>query len=133
MNPMRALLAGLASAVAVFFSDFVLHGVILGDTYMKYPEVFRQEEASPLYFLFVSVCMAVPAAMLFARTRASWAPGVRGGLLFGLQLGLIAFFVPFYDPLTLEGFPYFLAWCQGGANLISTLVGGAVAGLVYPR
>ena len=133
MNPIRALLAGLAAGVAVFFSDFVLHGLVLGDTYVKYPEVFSQDGSSPFYFLLISVCLAVPAAFLFARTRGNWTPGILGGLTFGGWLGLIGFFVPFYHPLTIEGFPYFLAWCQGGACLISSLVGGAVAGVVYPR
>ncbi len=33
--------------------------------------------------------------------------------------------MPFYNTLVLDGFPYFLSWCQGGANLIGAVVLGA--------
>ena len=51
--------------------------------------------------------------------------------MFGFWLGLVAFFSPFYDSLVIEGFPYFLSWCWGGANLISLVIFGAVIGAIY--
>jgi hypothetical protein len=130
MSWTKALIAGVAAGIAVGFANFILHAVILGSTYAKY-DVFTQEPTNPAYFFLVAVCIAICAAFLFARSRDSWAPGAKGGATFGFWLGLVAFFSPFYSPLVLKGFPYFLAWCQGGADLIAAIVGGTVLGLVY--
>lgn len=132
MNWMRALIAGIVGGIVLTAANFVMHGMMLGSTYMKYP-VFTQEEASPLYFLLIALCMAIAAAILFAKTRACWGEGLVGGAVFGFFLGLVLFFVPFYSPLVFEGFPYYLAWCQGGVNLIGLVILGAVLGLLYKK
>ena len=41
--------------------------------------------------------------------------------------------MPFYNTLVLDGFPYFLSWCQGGANLIGAVVLGAALGAVIKQ
>ena len=130
MNWTRIVLAGLAGGIAGNISDWILHGMILSTAYMKYP-VFTQEQANPLHFLLVSVCMAIAAAILFAKTRSSWAAGLKGGATFGFMVGLVFFFSPFYSSLTLEGYPYHLSWCQGGSYLISLTIMGLGIGAVY--
>ena len=130
MNWTKALIAGVASGVALWLADFVMHGFIMGATYAKYP-VFTQEAANPLHFLLVSVFITVFAAILFAKTRGSWGAGLKGGATYGFWLGMVSFFTTFYSPLVLEGFPYYLSWCQGGINLIGFVIVGVVLGLVY--
>ena len=78
----------------------------------------------------MAVTLTVMAAILFAKTRGSWAGGLKGGLTFGFFLGLVLFFQRFYDPLVIDGYPYYLAWCQGGINMINSLLAGAVLGSV---
>jgi hypothetical protein len=130
MNWQRAIVAGLAGGIAINLADFVMHGIIMAETYTKFP-VFSQEPANPLWFLLVAICIGIPAAILFAQTRNSWTEGIQGGIIFGFWLGLVTFFPPFYDSLVIEGFPYFLSWCWGGANLISFIIFGAVVGGIY--
>jgi len=130
MNWTRAILAGLAAGIVTNIADFVMHGLILGKTYMKY-DVFTQEPANPLWFLVISLCIGIAAAILFAKSRGSWAEGWTGGATFGFFLGLTAFFSNFYSPLVLAGFPYFLSWCWGGINLIDGVLGGVVLGAIY--
>lgn len=130
MNWMRIALAGLAAGVVTWISDFVLHGIVMGPTYMRLDEVYTQTAANPAWFLLISVTIALMAALLFARSRGSWAPGWKGGLTFGFFLGLVIFFQRFFDPLVVEGFPYYLAWCQGGISMIDSLLAGAVIGSI---
>lgn len=130
MNWTRIALAGLAAGVVTWISDFVQHGMILGPTYMRLDEVYTQTPANPAWFLLISVTIALMAALLFARTRGSWAPGWKGGLTFGFFLGLVIFFQRFFDPLVIEGFPYHLAWCQGGVSMINSLLAGTVIGSI---
>ncbi len=132
MNWSKTLIAGVVGGIVLWIVNFVLHGVILGSTYMEYPEVFSQDESTIgiLWFLCLSVAVAVTLAILFAKTRKCWAAGLKGGLIYGLVAGLTHFFPNFYDSLVIEGFPYFLAWYHGACDLISIALAGAAMGLV---
>lgn len=130
MNWTRIAMAGFAGGVVTWLSDFFQHGVLLAPTYARLNQVFSQEPANPAWFLLNAVTISVMAAILFSRTRGSWAAGARGGLTFGFFLGLVVFFQRFYDPLVVDGYPYYLAWCQGGVSLIDSLLAGAVMGAI---
>jgi hypothetical protein len=132
MNWSRVLIAGVAAGVALNISDFVMHGLIMRNTYTKY-SVFTQEQANPFLFLVIALCIGIAAAILFAKTRASWAAGAAGGATFGFWLGLVSFFAPFYHSLVFEGFPYYMGWCWGGISLIGAVIGGTVLGLIYKK
>ena len=133
MNWTRTILAALVGGVVMWLASFVLHGLVMADTYMKYPDVFTQEQTNPFLFLIVEVLIAVPAAIIFGRTRGSWPAGVSGGLTFGFLLGLIGSFAQLFSPLVMEGFPYYLGWCWFGINLIVSLTLGAVLGMMIRR
>lgn len=133
MNWTRVVLGGVVAGVVVWLADFVMHGILLADTYTRYPEVFTQEQANPLSFLAISVAIGFFVAVLFAKSRASWSAGWKGGATFGLFLGLASYFMNFYFPLVIDGFPYYLAWCWGGVGVIDSVLGGAVLGALIPR
>ena len=114
-------------------AGFVLHGVIMANTYMKYTEVFTQEQANPIWFLVIGICTTIVAAIIFAKTRGSWGEGVAGGATYGFFLGLFAFFPQFYNSLIIEGWPYYLGWCWAGIGMIEWVIVGAVLGLVYKQ
>lgn len=133
MNWSKVLLAGVLAGIATWVADFVMHGILLADTYVKYSDVFTQEQASPFSFLAISLSIGITAAILFGKTRDSWAPGPKGGATYGFFLGLVAFFTPFYNSLVIDGWPYYLSWCHGGINVIDGVVGGLVLGLVYKQ
>ncbi|TNF71150.1 MAG: hypothetical protein EP299_12510 [Acidobacteria bacterium] len=130
MNWTKAIIAGVVGGVVLNLADWVMHGMIMGSTYTKY-EVFTQEPANPAHFFLVAVVLGVASAIFFARTRGSWPAGIKGGVVFGAFLGLVLFFRSFYNPLVLEGFPYYLSWCWGGINFIGSVILGAVLGAMY--
>lgn len=133
MNWMRIALAGVAAGAATTIADFVLHGIVMGPTYQRLDTVFSQTQANPAWFALIAVVISFFAALLFARSRGSWGPGFRGGIAYGFFLGLVVFFQGFYDPLVIDGFPYYLSWCQGGISMIDSLIAGAVIGAIVPR
>lgn len=130
MNWTRIALAGVAAGIVNWISDFVMHGMVMKATYERLSQVYTQTQANPAWFLLVAVAICLMATILFARTRASWAAGWKGGLSFGFFLGLVIFFLRFYDPMVVDGYPYYLAWCQGGISMIDSLLAGAVAGSI---
>jgi hypothetical protein len=129
MDWTKALITGVVGGVVLTAYNFFMHGVIMANAYTKHT-LFRQDQANPLWFLLVAVMLGIFGALLFAKTRDSWAAGLKGGLTFGFWLGMVAFFFQFYSPLIYEGFPYHLSWCWGGINLIGWMVFGAVAGMI---
>jgi hypothetical protein len=133
MNWTRTTLAALVGGIVLWLASFVLHGLVMGNTYMKYPEVFTQEQTNPFVFLVVEILIAFPAAVIFARTRSAWADGIMGGLVYGLWLGLFGGFAQLFSPLVMEGFPYYLGWCWFGINVIVSLVLGALLGAMIRR
>ena len=130
MNWTKILLSTIVGGELANIADFVMHGVILGNTYTKYPEVYTQTQANPLWFVLISILMAFFAAILFAKTRKCWSGGWKGGATFGFYLGLVFFFAQFYPALVIEGFPYHLSWCHGGTALIASTIMGLGIGLV---
>ena len=79
MNWTKAVIAGVLGGIAVTVADFVMHGVIMQDTYMKY-DLFTKEEANPLYFALIAICIGITVAFLFAKTRGSWGAAALLGL-----------------------------------------------------
>ncbi len=130
MNWTKALFTGIVGGIVVCAYNFLMHGVIMANAYTKY-SVFRQDAANPLWFFVVAIVLGIFGALLFAKTRSSWAAGIKGGLAFGFWLGMVAFFFQFYNPLIFEDFPYHMSWCWGGINLIGWMVFGIVAGIIY--
>jgi hypothetical protein len=133
MNWSKAVIAGVVGGIVMTMVDFVLHGIIMASTYAKYPEVFRQDDAGAHYFFFVGIVVAIMVAVLFGKTRAAWADGLMGGVTFGFFLGLAVYFTNFYNPLVIDGFPYYLSWCWGAINVISFMALGAVLGVMMKR
>ena len=133
MNWTKTIIAGAVAGFIVSLVNYLLHGVIMADTYRRYSDVFSQEQASPVFFIGVSIVIGIFFAILFAKTRECWAAGAKGGMVYGFWLGMVAFFAGFYNPLVIDGFPYYLSWCHGGINLIGSVVGGAVVGLMIKR
>ena len=133
MNWTKIFGGGVAAGIAVSLVDYLLHGVIMAATYEKYSDVFSQEPANPVWFFVVTITIGIFFTIVFAKTRNCWAEGVKGGMVYGFWIGMIAFFTNFYDPLVIAGFPYYLAWCHGGIGLIGIVVGGAVIGLIIKR
>ncbi len=130
MNWIKAVIAGAVGGIVVNIYSGLVHGFIMGSTYQKYA-VFAQEMPSMFWFFLVSIMVGIMGAILFAKTRGSWDAGLKGGMMFGFFLGLVAFFAQFYNTLVIKEFPYFLSWCWGGITLIGWVIYGAVFGLLY--
>ena len=88
MNWSRTIIAGVVGGIVMTLYDSVMHGMIMANAYMKYPEVFRQDAAGVHYFFLVGIMIAIMAAILFSKTRAVWADGLTGGVTFGFFTGM---------------------------------------------
>lgn len=131
MNWSKAVIAGVVGGVVNLFYSFVMHGVIMESTYKKYtPTIFR-EGVGMTWFLIIPILLGIAGGLAFAKSRASWGTGVKGGATFGFWIGLIGFLANFYTPLIYNNYPYYLTWCTGGILLIGWVVTGAAIAAMY--
>lgn len=107
MNWSKALISGVVGGVAMIAYEFVVHGMIMAKTYQSYA-LFRQD-TNPIWYPILALLLGVVAGLIFERTRGSWSAGPKGGMNFGLWLGLIFFVAGFGYPLMFQGFPYYLS------------------------
>lgn len=133
MNWKRVLLAALLGGIAHNLVSFVLHGLIMANTYASLDTVFSQEQASPAWFALISLVVAFFLTVLFQKTRQMWADGPRGGVVFALWVALIVGFNQFFLALVIDGMPYYLVWCWLGMDVISLCSAGAVIGWMIRR
>ncbi len=126
-------LAVLAAGVVVNVYDFVMHGMILGNTYKSMPEVFNQTE-NPTWFIVGDFVAVLVFAWFYDKVYASFGGGTMGGLMYGLYAGvLVSFPTWIFNHLIFAGFPYGMAWQITLLNIIWGVIAGAVLGAIYKK
>ncbi len=136
MNWSRAIGAGLAAGFVQNIANFVMHGLVLGGMYLDQPAFVQEPDSMAMqivWFLVIALVLGVVASLLFASSRQSWQPGMKGGLHFGVLLGAVVGFQQFYLTLVVNDFPYHVAWLWLAVDVISFGIGGMVLGAVYKR
>lgn len=133
VNTKRLILTVLAVFVYIFVSDFIIHGVLLGETYKETAHLWRPEEEMKNFMPWMMLAQLMIAkffSMIFVKgyENRGIAEGVRFGFLmsgFGLAPILIQYAVS-PIPGSLIG-----AWIALG--LIQTIGAGIVASLTYKK
>ncbi len=133
MNFPRVALAAIAAWVLYLGVSFVVHGVLLKDTYLQYVGVMRPE-AQANAILPIGFCFALVGFFAFAYAYAKGyegGNGVQEGLRFGVLVGiLLCAFGSIWD---------YMMWPISAGLLIAWLVDfivefaiyGMVVGLIY--
>lgn len=132
-NITRLVPAALAAFAVIFAYEYVFHGIVLMDTYMETPALWRTTEDMQAHFswmLGIQAAFAVLMALfyaLFVQTE-----GLKSGLLFGALLGALfgiaQFGVYSYMPISMALALYWL-----GGTFVELVLAGAVIGLIYRK
>ena len=131
MNTKRYFLAVLATFVAIFVVDFIIHGILLTDMYMKTAQLWRSQEEYLMPYMLISQ-LTFTAVFVFIFTRNYKGKGIGEGLRFGFYIGLLfaTMNIGMYSympiPLALVG-----AWIV--ASIVKGLIMGAITSLVYKK
>ena len=131
MNIKRWLFAFIAASIFMFAFEFVWHGMLMKDSYMEVPALWRDDAAMQSRFPFLLLGQVVIAFFFVAiYSRGFAGSGVAGGVMLGLLLALmhvggtlIQFAV---QPLTAK---IIGLWAAGG--LIEFAIIGAIVGAIY--
>jgi uncharacterized PurR-regulated membrane protein YhhQ (DUF165 family) len=130
MNVKRFILASLAVFVASQIIEFLIHGVMLRDTYETLKHLWRPDMESKMWIMWlVGFLIAFPFTYLFIK---GWAgKGIMEGLRFGFVIGLYTSIPMAYGTYAIIDIPYSLAVTWLWTGIFEATILGAVAALVY--
>ncbi len=132
MKSSKFWIAVLVTGVAVNVFDYVLHGVLLRDTYASNP-AFR-EMNNPMWFIIGDFVAVLVMAWFYDRVYSSFAGGTKGGLTYGLYFGFVLSFPTYiFIHLMFNGFTYGMAWMGIITGVIWGGIAGAILGSLYKK
>ena len=125
----KTALAWISVFVSWAILDFVIHGLILGDTYASQPELWRPQDEMKTGLIVVAVAVtALAFVWIYARLISPKSPGtaIRYGVAWGVGLGIGMG----YGTYAVLPIPYFMAiiWFLG--TVVEATVAGIVVGLI---
>jgi hypothetical protein len=128
---MKRIFAFLAALAVIFVFEFLWHGMLMKDSYMEVPSLWRPDAEMGTYFPLLFLGQAVMAFFFVGiYCRGFSGSGVPGGVRLGIMLAflcigghLIQFAV---QPLTTK---ILGMWIAGG--LIEFAIVGAIVGAIY--
>jgi len=129
MNCKRFILTVLVAFIFVFLYEFLIHAVLLMDTYSEFAYLWRAEGEEKMEFLFLAQFLFSTFAV-FLYTRHHEGKGAMEGLRYGLYLGLIMAAVSLgsygFMPIT---FGLTFAWML--TSFVECLGIGLIASVLY--
>ena len=134
MNVRKFIVAVLGVGVVMNVFDFVVNGMLLQNAvYSKLPNLLNQN--LPIKWLVIAdFIAALVLVWVYVRVSGSFSAGVSGGAQFGFYAGVLVNFPTWIiASLTMNGFPYYLAWVWTIVGIIWCIIAGAVAGALYKK
>lgn len=133
MNVKRFFGAAIALFVFLFIYDWIVHGVLLMNTYMQTAQLWRPEmdmKAMMPLCLFLKVLFVLWLTYIFTQLYKNGGVkhGVQFGIYIGVLLGLSAASSYIWLPI-----PASLAWGWLFSNVIMGIAGGAILGAIYRK
>ncbi len=131
VNIVRFVMSILAGFVCIFGFDFLVHGILLAETYQETVHLWRPMEEMQNYMpltMGVQFAYAVILAFIFTRhyEGKGIVEGVRFGVMMGALVGVLQISAYAYMPISL-----FLGLAWSGAYLVQAIIVGIVFSLLY--
>ena len=131
MNTKRFVMATLAVMVVIFAFDFIVHGILLKEAYIRTAELWRPEDEHNMPFMMLSQLLFA-GFFTFLFTRNYQKKGVQEGVRYGLYVGALLASIELckfcYMPVS---FGLVFAWMASA--LIGCVLGGVVVASVYKK
>ena len=132
MNVKRFLLSCVAVYVVAQGLGFLIHSVLLSETYLSLAEVWRPEAdmMSKMWLMFFTGAVWT-VLFCYIFTRGYEGKGAMEGMRYGLLIGIF-FGIPFsYESWVIYPIPLGLAHVWAISTVVTCIVYGLVAALIY--
>jgi hypothetical protein len=133
MNYGRLVAAAIAGTVVDAAYGFLVYGMLLGSEFGRYPNVYRPNDASPVFLMcmfggiFVAMLAAVAIYSKGIESKGGAAEGMRFGVLLGVLLGVLFSSIS-YGTLNIGRK---LTAMMAVAGIVEWILVGTVIGAVY--
>jgi hypothetical protein len=133
MNYGRLVAAALAGTVVDAAYGFLVYGMLLGGEFGRYPNVYRPNDAPPVFLLcmfggiFVAMLAAVAIYSKGIESTGGAAEGMRFGALLGVFVGVLFSSIS-YGTLNIGRR---LTAMMAAAGIVEWILVGTVIGVVY--
>jgi hypothetical protein len=134
MNTKRWLLASVAVAVVIGLLEFLIHGVLLADTYRQTASLWRSEtEMQQMMWVFWvgMLVFALFFVLIYTKGYEKSKPGLGQGFRYGLYVGAMLSVMNSFGWYVMLPIPLALATSWFLSILVEFIVAGMAAGLVY--
>ena len=134
MNVKKFVYAFIAVFVLLEITNYLVHGIILADTYMseELKTVFRsQEDVMVMMWLMYVMDLIWSFFFVFFFVKGYENKGIMEGLRFGLYIGLFMYLTSSFGMYTILPVPFSLALAWFIYGLIQSLLMGLIAALIY--
>ncbi len=130
MNVKRFIIAAVAVFISFQIMDYIIHGVILMETYDSLEGVWREDMDS---FMWIMMVTSAVFAFLFAFifTRGYQGKGIGEGIRYGLIIGLLMMVVGMFNQYAVYPLPLSLVIQWFIYGIIEYIVGGVILALIY--
>lgn len=132
MNVKKYIIASIAVYIVFMILDYVIHGVILSDTYMSMEGVWRPDMENYMWIMWVT-SLVFSFSFVYIFTKGYEGKGIAEGIRYGLIIGIFVMFIGMFNQyasypislsLTIQWFIY---------GLIELMAAGAVTALIYKK
>ncbi len=133
INVKRAFIATLVMFAFVWISDFVIHGLILGNRYMETAHLWRPEQEMREMFGWMLVGQLLIAkyfTLIFAKGYEGG--GMAEGARFGLLMGPLMI-APLFVQYAVSPLPQDILWSWVGFGYLQAILGGIVVSFAYKK
>jgi uncharacterized membrane protein YagU involved in acid resistance len=130
MNIKRIIIASLAVFVSFQILDYIIHGVILMDTYEAMQNVWRADMESKMWIMMVtSLFFSFLFTIIFAKGYEN--RGILEGARYGVLIGLLMNVVGMFNQYAVYPIPFSLALQWFVFGTIEIIICGMVVALIY--
>ena len=136
MKDSRFWIAVVVAGVVMNIVDTIVQGFLFaGPIYQRYAEVFRQDASLMPYYIVGDFIAVAVVAWLYLKVRGSFEPGMKGGALFGLYVGVVMSFPAYhFMQLMIDGMPYWVAWVMTVYGICwGVVLGGTLGRMLQPK
>ena len=130
MNVKRYVLAVVAVFIAFGIVDYLVHSLMLHETYAAMQGVWRADMMDKMWLMPV-LNLVFTVMFVYIFTLNYEAKGLMEGVRYGLLMGLLIGPMGMFSQYAMYNVPLWLAWTWFGYVLVSMVVGGGVAAAVY--
>ena len=132
MNVKKYIIASIAVYIVLMILDFIIHGVILADTYMTMEGVWRTDMESFMWIMWVT-SLVFSFGFVFIFTKGFEGKGMAEGIRYGLIMGIFVMFIGMFNQYATYPISLSLAIQWFIYGLIELMIAGAVTALIYKK